>query len=187
MDIWIPLVGGALGGAVITSIFGFVKNHQDKVNEHAQWLRNQKIDVYTDVLRQSHISVHEVRAAEHGLKQRKKALKDFTDPTNSRLLVVGSLEVRNRVRHHFFQLERAFEAVGTGDGLDWSTVNNTAMWLEEAIRKDLDVVEKQAIKHTVRAWLYRYLVYSWRDPLDKRYYRKHGHARVHRKLNRPPA
>lgn len=182
MDFWIPLLGSALGGAVITSIFGFVKHHQDKATEHAQWLRNQKIDVYTNLLRQSHVSLHNIRAAENGLRPQKKALKDITDITNARLMVVGSREVRSRAIIHIDNLARAFQAVGTeryGQAIE--AANTAGMYLEESIREDLDVVEKQAVKHTVRAWFYRYLVYPWRDPWERRYHRKNGHAWVDRK------
>lgn len=50
MDFWIPLIGSALGGAVITSIFGFIKNRQDKAAEHSQWLRDTKQAAYAEFL-----------------------------------------------------------------------------------------------------------------------------------------
>jgi hypothetical protein len=51
MDFWIPLLGSALGGAVITSIFGLIKNRQDKSTEHTQWLRDSKQAAYADICR----------------------------------------------------------------------------------------------------------------------------------------
>lgn len=44
------LVGGAAGGAVITGIFGLVKSRQDTRTEHKQWLRNERVKVYSEFL-----------------------------------------------------------------------------------------------------------------------------------------
>jgi hypothetical protein len=50
MDFWIPLLGSALGGAVITAIFGLFKGHQEKLTEREQWLRDQKMSEYVAML-----------------------------------------------------------------------------------------------------------------------------------------
>jgi hypothetical protein len=183
MDFWIPLLGSALGGALVTSIFGLVKSHQDKASEHAQWLRNQKVDVYTNLLRQTHASARASKAAAFDMPTVEHHLEDIADVTNARLMIVGSQEVRSKAEWHFYNLHRAFEATTPKDfeTFERSSLKVTESRLEEAIREDLDVIEKVARKHSLRAWMLKHTVDPWRDRLYVRYYQKHGHAWAHRK------
>lgn len=47
MDFWIPLLGGALGAAIINGVFVFLKLRHDKLTEHEIWLRGTKQQAYT--------------------------------------------------------------------------------------------------------------------------------------------
>ncbi|MCZ9882021.1 hypothetical protein [Arthrobacter sp. B2a2-09] len=51
MDFWIPLLGGALGAALINGILALYKLRRDREVEHDQWLRNEKRDVYQEYLK----------------------------------------------------------------------------------------------------------------------------------------
>lgn len=49
MDWWLfwgPMLGSALGGAVITTAFAMWKHFQDRRDEHARWLRDEKHEAY---------------------------------------------------------------------------------------------------------------------------------------------
>lgn len=53
MEWWqfvLPLVGSALGGALVTGFFGWRKRHWDREDEHARWLRDKKQEAYADFL-----------------------------------------------------------------------------------------------------------------------------------------
>ncbi|UVJ37992.1 hypothetical protein [Arthrobacter sp. CJ23] len=75
MDFWIPLLGSALGGAVVTSVFGLIKNGQDKSIEHARWLRDSKQSAYAEFLSAIvEASTTLPPAAEAGEVQRRSAI-----------------------------------------------------------------------------------------------------------------
>lgn len=178
-DFWIPLLGSALGGAIVTSIFGLVKTSQDKSNENAQWLRNQKIDVYTNLLRQVHASSRSLdhfRATGGSLDQ---DLSDISDITNARLLLVGSRAVRQEANCALTVIELA----GTSDNINdpakfeaWQRRRGEAYSaLEVAIRKDLGTEETIQIPMKSRYWS---VVYFFTDPFHKWYFRKYGVAWV---------
>lgn len=182
MDYWFPLIGGASAGAVISSVFALIKTRQDRSIEHGQWLRNQKIDVYTNLLRQVHVSVRHLHAALRGLPPGDLKLEDITDITNARLLIVGSQQVRSSASWHFSNLRHAYELSTLEDYQEFEpTLQLSEARLEEAIREDMDVVEKQAIRHSLRFWFYKYLIDPWRDAFESRYHRRHGHAWADRK------
>lgn len=50
MDFWIPLLGGALGAALINGIVAVYKVQRDRAIEHEQWLRDQKLELYANFL-----------------------------------------------------------------------------------------------------------------------------------------
>lgn len=50
MEFWIPLLGGALGAAVINGILALYKLRRDKEEEYKQWTRNEKLKTYTEFL-----------------------------------------------------------------------------------------------------------------------------------------
>lgn len=50
MDFWIPLLGGALGAALVNGIVAVYKLHRDREIEHEQWLRDQKVELYSNFL-----------------------------------------------------------------------------------------------------------------------------------------
>lgn len=176
----VPVAAGffALLGSWIGSRLG-------KVTEHQQWLRNHKIESYTNLLRQAHASINSLDAHQHDVAPRENRLEGIEDVTNARLAIVGSREVRTWAVVHHDNLRRAFNAVKSDEYPTMRTnLKVSESRLEEAIRDDLDVIEKQVARQTVRAWLYEHLVYPWRDPLERRFYRKHGYAWVDRKNHR---
>lgn len=50
MDFLIPLLGGALGAALINGVFGLYKIRRDAETEHVQWRRDQRQSEYTKFL-----------------------------------------------------------------------------------------------------------------------------------------
>lgn len=66
MDFWIPLIGSALGGAIVTSVFGLIKNRQDRHHEHDQWLRDQKLEVYANLLAALQSVLHDLSEMHDG-------------------------------------------------------------------------------------------------------------------------
>lgn len=182
MDFWFPLIGGASAGAVISGLFGFLKITQDRTNEHGQWLRNQKIEAYTNLLRQAHASIRARRAVRAGEAAIPEGLEDIKDVTNARLLIVGSGKVRSAANWHFNNLEQAFRLTAAEDYDAFEpTLQLSEARLEEAIREDLDTVERQLFKHSLQVWFFKWLVYPWLDPINSRYFRKHGHPWTSRK------
>lgn len=49
MDFLIPLLGGALGAALINGVFAYLKLNHDKLTEHEQWLRDKQLASYADL------------------------------------------------------------------------------------------------------------------------------------------
>ncbi|UVJ37991.1 hypothetical protein [Arthrobacter sp. CJ23] len=177
----VPVATGIL--AVAGSWFG---TKLGKTTEHDQWLRNQKIEAYTNVLRQVHASVNSLDARHHNLEPASSQHKDITDTTNARLLIVASDEVTTYLNVNQYSLRRALEAVKT-DGYEneRSVLTQSVARLQESIRKDLGVIEKQALRHTIRFMFYEYLVYPWQDHFHRRYLEKHGFRWSERKERHP--
>lgn len=44
----LSLVGGAGGAAIINTIYGMKKQKQDRIDEHARWLRDKRQEAYLD-------------------------------------------------------------------------------------------------------------------------------------------
>lgn len=49
MEFLLPLLGGAVGAAVIYGLFAYLKTRQDRRVEHEQWLRGQQLTAYADL------------------------------------------------------------------------------------------------------------------------------------------
>lgn len=47
MEFLLPLLGGALGAAIINGIFAYLKSRHDKLTEREIWLRGMKQQAYT--------------------------------------------------------------------------------------------------------------------------------------------
>lgn len=80
MDFWIPLLGSALGGAIITSVFGLIKSRQDKNIEHTRWLRNEKVETYSQYLETIRLGDLMLEQVITGASTHEEAL-DFKDHT----------------------------------------------------------------------------------------------------------
>ncbi|MFF2297394.1 hypothetical protein [Arthrobacter sp. NPDC058127] len=50
MDFWIPLLGGALGAAIINGVFAYFRSKHDKLTEHGRWLRDQQATAYAALI-----------------------------------------------------------------------------------------------------------------------------------------
>jgi hypothetical protein len=64
MQFWIPLLGGALGAAIINGLFSFYKIRHDAALEHGQWRRDLKFEAYKRFFE----SIHEFSVTTQGLK-----------------------------------------------------------------------------------------------------------------------
>lgn len=69
MDFWIPLLGGALGAALINGVFAFFKLRHDKLTEHGQWLRDQQLTAYADLVDSTQAAMQWVSSA-HKIESR---------------------------------------------------------------------------------------------------------------------
>ena len=69
MDFWIPLLGGALGAAIINGVFAFFKLKHDKLAEHGQWLRDQQLTAYADLADSTQAAMQWVSSA-HNIDSR---------------------------------------------------------------------------------------------------------------------
>ncbi len=50
MEFLLPLLGGALGAAVINGVVAFYKLRRDASVEHEQWLRDRQVTAYADLI-----------------------------------------------------------------------------------------------------------------------------------------
>jgi hypothetical protein len=50
MEFLLPLLGGALGAALINGVFAFFKSKHDKRAEHDQWLRDKQVTAYAELI-----------------------------------------------------------------------------------------------------------------------------------------
>ncbi|WP_457949682.1 hypothetical protein ACTAQI_03870 [Pseudarthrobacter sp. alpha12b] len=100
MDFWIPLLGSALGGALITSTFGLIKIRQDKSLEHARWLRNEKVETYSNYLETVRLGDLMLEQVLTGASTREDAL-EFKDHIGGfRLRLISPETVRQATKLH---------------------------------------------------------------------------------------
>lgn len=92
MEFLLPLLGGALGAAIINGILALYKLKKDKSDEHWQWLRNQRLDAYVAFLETN----DNVQRAFHDLKHQRKTPEDIymliEEISVQRLQLLGSSE-----------------------------------------------------------------------------------------------
>jgi hypothetical protein len=153
MDFWIPLFGSALGGAFVTGIFGFVKNRQDKVTEHAQWLRNQKVEVYADLIRHVTARIDALDNLSLGHPAKDASLEVMAGIVNARLMFIGSKEVESYTYVHLADISNALDHFGedTYEQARWQ-VHASMLQLLELIRQDLSVVKQELDVDKKRFW-----------------------------------
>ncbi len=100
MEFWIPLVGSALGGALVTSIFGFWKDRRDKKSEHERWLRNEKVETYSRFLENAQRGDIMMQRVISGIEDMAKAVESDHFYQNHRLKIIGSPAVREGADAH---------------------------------------------------------------------------------------
>jgi hypothetical protein len=92
MEFLLPLLGGALGAAVINGVLALYKLRKDKSDEHWQWLRNQRLDAYVAFLETN----DNVQRSFHDLKHQRKTPEDIytliEEMSVQRLQLLGSSE-----------------------------------------------------------------------------------------------
>lgn len=137
MDFWIPLLGSALGGAVITSVFGLIKNRQDKADEHAQWLRNRKIDAYG-----RHLKTYALASV--SMTQYRALLAPDTGHTNYEDMVATEIDLLASpvVKKALGKFDNAFHEFGS-NFLEGQTYDKDAVM---QLRLRLALEEKELIK-----------------------------------------
>src|SRR4051794_21326420 len=80
MDFWIPLLGGALGAALINGLFGWWKHSAERKAEHDKWLRGQRQEAYVSFMRGVSDAVKEIQVLpgrEPNFEAIEKALREI--------------------------------------------------------------------------------------------------------------
>lgn len=173
--------------AVLALLGSWLGTRWGKTTEHSQWLRNQKIEVYTNLLRQIHASTASLDAYKQGTETDGPNLNDITDTTNARLAIVAPSKIRHLAIWQLHALVRASAAVAdTSYDKERQAVDSSCGQLETAIRRDLGLIERDPLRVRPRVWFFHRIVYPLTDPFYKRYFRKHGHAWAERKNHRRP-
>lgn len=170
---------GVLLGAVIAAVAGFIGLMLNKKTEHQQWLRNQKVEVYTALLRQAHASSNSLDNYKMRGEQTAKSLEGITDTTNARLLIIAPHSVRQEATLYLTTLNIAGQAQNIEDDelfRKWQASRSRSYSaLESAIREDLGTYEKVRKTLRMRYWG---VIYFFTDPFQKWYYRRYGVAWV---------
>lgn len=178
----VPLATGLL--ALLGSWLG---TKWGKTTEHQQWLRNQKIEVYTNLLRQIHASTLSLEAYKQGTQVGEPPnLQDITDTTNARLAIVAPYKIRHLA---LWQLDAMLKASAAVDDATYEkerqSFESLVGELQAAIRRDLGLHERDAWGVRLMIWLSRRVIAPVADPFHKRYHAKHGYAWSERKSHTP--
>lgn len=173
------LVAG-LAGAAFTALAGLIGLVWNRRTEHKQWLRNQKVEVYTALLRQAHASSNSLdHYKATGEQKTPDNLDGVADSTNARLMIVAPYSVRHAAQLYMATLETAGQAQHIEDDelfQKWQVSRSRSYnSLETAIRKDLGTHERVRKTLKMRFWS---VVYIFADPFHKWYYRRYGMAWV---------
>ncbi|MEZ2389066.1 hypothetical protein AB6813_05850 [bacterium RCC_150] len=108
MDFWIPLLGGALGAALINGILALHKLRRDRLNEHEQWLRNEKIETYSQYLEIIRLGDLTLEHAIVGAVSLDQVLASKDHIGGHRLRLISPKAVREATKHH---IEKRAEVV----------------------------------------------------------------------------
>lgn len=170
------LIAG-VAGALLTALAGLIGLLWSKRTEQSQWLRNQKIEVYTTLLRQAHASSNSLDYYKATGKQAPHNLEGVVDLTNARLMIIAPYMVRQEAQLYRSTLETAGQAqyIENDELFQKWQVSRSRSYnsLETAIRKDLGTHEKVRKSLKMRFWS---VVYFFTDPFHKWYFRKYGVA-----------
>lgn len=166
---------GVLLGAGIAAVAGLFGLLISKQTEHKQWLRNQRLDVYTSLIRQAHASSNSLDHYRTNKEQLKASLDDITDTTNSKLFIVAPNAVTSAARHYLTVLNIAGRDENILDDekfAHWSRRRaEEYQALESAIRKDLGTQEKIRTPLRSRMWS---VIYVFIDPPQRWYFKRYG-------------
>lgn len=134
----------------MTGIFGWMKTRQDRRTEHVQWLRNHKVAVYTEFLKQARlIDIH----IEEALSLRSEAMEPLRNAnrqistTAIRIAApekVGSAS--NRVKNAISDLGDTMEINATPEQKASYEESKERFYLrlnelEDLMREDLDITD----------------------------------------------
>ncbi|MEW1821750.1 hypothetical protein AB0323_13340 [Arthrobacter sp. NPDC080031] len=98
MDFWIPLLGGALGAALINGIVALYKLKRDRQVEHSQWLRDAKQEAYANFFRGADAQFNKVNQWVTGRSPEAAANPDELAVQRAMVKLIGSPEVRRLAR-----------------------------------------------------------------------------------------
>ncbi|MDR6637517.1 hypothetical protein [Paenarthrobacter nitroguajacolicus] len=162
-----------IAAAVVGTVAGvWIGARLSKTTEHEQWLRNQKIDSYTNFLRQIHAWIRALdkeHDAPMAADEESVPLKDITDTTNARLDLVASRKVRGLIVRLEGERWRCREAVSKSEYITNRYALNLALErLLEAMRSDLDSVDRDSIWRRVFFRCYQWFVRPVKEWLGAR-------------------
>jgi hypothetical protein len=147
-----------------------------RTTEHRQWLRNQKIEAYTSILRQINVSLRALDA--YHLEAKTKSaddLKDITDSTNARLELIASRKVRTALQFLDVDRVRLQEAARSGKySAERRKFSAALSELHSAMRDDMDVAERDTFWHRLRFYFYQGLIYPPQDAIRRWRLRRHS-------------
>ncbi|GAT87073.1 hypothetical protein CVCC1112_1732 [Paenarthrobacter nicotinovorans] len=132
MEFLIPLLGGALGAALVNGVLALYKIKRDRQTDHDQWLRNAKLEAYTEFL-----------AAVSPFK-RSRALRQADDEHYGslyvaiyRLQILGSADVIEASQKAKISVDKLFK-----EETEAPEVFDTLKALAETMKAELDSFRK---------------------------------------------
>ncbi|GLU58558.1 hypothetical protein [Paenarthrobacter ureafaciens] len=147
MEFLIPLLGSALGGAVIAGLFQILKTRQDGASEHSKWLRDNKLEIYIEVLRLVREDLDSLSSAAESDEPSPQSLRTEPDTEYvAKLALIGAATVQHRLQELFDVLDDWEEALTTpGGSLSIEAIdlegkaNDASLRLIAAMQQDLRV------------------------------------------------
>ncbi|MFJ6536746.1 hypothetical protein ACIQH5_10975 [Paenarthrobacter sp. NPDC091711] len=144
---------------VLTALAGaWVGARLTRTTEHKQWLRNQKVEAYTNILRQVNAAIGDLDAAVTKRKtSRGDSLKDITDTSNARLELIAASQVKTNLRLveelrracHDAAIAGNMDAYKTSRGL----LGRMMLSFQRSMSEDLEATERVPLRHRVSYWL----------------------------------
>lgn len=91
-DWLVPLLGGAIGAALINVVFGFWKHQADRKDQHRRWLLEKKLEAYVDFLESSR-RVHSFAIQAPSAQWTERVFGALREVEGSSIHLLGSTEV----------------------------------------------------------------------------------------------
>lgn len=143
----VSLVGGAGGASIVNTIFAIKKQKQDRVDEHAWWLRDRKLEAYSGFLTASFSAFEKVPFMNpKDPSEYLEALQSVSLTERSRVDLLASAEVSDAAEVAYLNLHQLIRAMTMNNSedpdnekhLDMRSVIDALSAFTKTARKDLD-------------------------------------------------